>query len=155
MTNSCRKFEEIREENKKVSYDFPLISVIIPSYNRSHCVCDAILSVMSQTFTDYEIIVIDDGSTDNTKEALQPYLSKIAYIFQENKGGESFFADSVRMKIKNPANYALLKYKIYGQTSKKKKKEQKSIKKFKEKFTRILRRYFCSRLHTYTLCQKI
>ena len=69
-----------------MSYDFPLISVIIPSYNRSHCVCDAILSVMSQTFTDYEIIVIDDGSTDNTKEALQPYLSKIAYIFQENKG---------------------------------------------------------------------
>lgn len=70
----------------KVTYDLPLISVIIPSYNRSHCVCDAILSVISQTFTDYEIIVVDDGSTDNTKEALQPYLSKIAYFFQDNKG---------------------------------------------------------------------
>lgn len=64
----------------------PKISVIIPTYNRAHYVSQAIDSVLAQTFTDYEILVIDDGSIDNTKEVLQSYLDKITYIYQENKG---------------------------------------------------------------------
>ena len=65
------------------------ISVIIPTYNRSQYICRAIDSVLLQSFTNYEIIVVDDGSTDNTKEVLKPYLSKIKYIYKENGGVSS------------------------------------------------------------------
>ncbi len=64
----------------------PVISVIIPTYNRAHLVKDAIDSVLSQTYRDFEIIVVDDGSTDNTKEVLAPYRDKVKYIYQENQG---------------------------------------------------------------------
>lgn len=62
------------------------VSVIIPTYNRAKFVTKAIDSVLAQTYKDYEIIVVDDGSTDNTKEALEPYMDKITYIYQENEG---------------------------------------------------------------------
>ncbi len=64
----------------------PKVSVIIATYNRTHFVCEAIESVLNQTFPDFEIIVIDDGSIDNTKQVLEKYASRIQYIFQENKG---------------------------------------------------------------------
>jgi glycosyltransferase involved in cell wall biosynthesis/SAM-dependent methyltransferase len=64
----------------------PLISVIIPVYNGSKYIQQAIDSVLNQTYTNYEIIVIDDGSTDGTREKLQPYRSKIRYLYQENQG---------------------------------------------------------------------
>ena len=67
----------------------PTISVIIPTYNRAVYVTKAIDSILAQTYTDYEIIVVDDGSTDNTKEALKSYEDKINYIYQENKGVSS------------------------------------------------------------------
>jgi glycosyltransferase involved in cell wall biosynthesis len=64
----------------------PLVNVIIPTYNRAHLICKAIDSVLSQTYRNYEIIVIDDGSTDNTTDVLEKYKDKITYIYQENKG---------------------------------------------------------------------
>ena len=64
----------------------PTVSVIIPAYNRAKYVTKAIDSVLAQTYTDYEIIVVDDGSTDNTKDVLLPYMERINYIYQENKG---------------------------------------------------------------------
>jgi len=64
----------------------PSVSVIIPTYNRARYVTKAIESVLAQTYHDYEIIVIDDGSTDNTKEVLQPYMDRIRYIYQQNAG---------------------------------------------------------------------
>jgi len=64
----------------------PTVSIIIPTYNRSQFVTEAIDSVLAQTYKDYEIIVVDDGSTDNTSEILEPYQDKIRYIFQENQG---------------------------------------------------------------------
>jgi glycosyltransferase involved in cell wall biosynthesis len=64
----------------------PKFSVIIPTFNRENFVTKAIGSVLAQSINDYEIIVIDDGSTDNTYKALEPYLKRIQYVYQENKG---------------------------------------------------------------------
>ncbi len=64
----------------------PYISVIIPTYNREKLVTQAIDSVLNQTFRDHEIIVVDDGSTDGTKDILKPYMDSIRYIYQDNRG---------------------------------------------------------------------
>src|SRR3569832_2053216 len=48
----------------------PLVSVVIPTYNRAHCIEQAIRSALRQNFTDYEIIIADDGSTDATEQAV-------------------------------------------------------------------------------------
>jgi len=66
--------------------EVPLVSVVIPTYNRSAFVVRAIDSVLSQLFTDYEIIVVDDGSTDATENSLKKYGNKINYIYQDNAG---------------------------------------------------------------------
>jgi len=62
------------------------VSVIIPTYNRAEFVTKAIDSILVQTYRDYEIIVVDDGSTDKTQQVLEPYLDKISYIHQDNAG---------------------------------------------------------------------
>jgi glycosyltransferase involved in cell wall biosynthesis len=68
----------------------PTVSVIIPTYNRRAYVQEAIDSVLAQTYTDYEIIVIDDGSIDGTGEALRErYGDRIHYEWQENGGSAS------------------------------------------------------------------
>lgn len=64
----------------------PKVSIIIPTYNHSQYVIRAINSSLNQTYKDFEIIVVDDGSTDNTKQVLDPYHKKIKYIYQGNKG---------------------------------------------------------------------
>ncbi|MBL4899048.1 MAG: glycosyltransferase family 2 protein [Colwellia sp.] len=67
----------------------PKVSVIIPTYNRNELVLDAIDSVLEQTFQNFEIIIVDDGSTDDTKTHIDKYQKKdtrIKYIFQENQG---------------------------------------------------------------------
>lgn len=66
--------------------DQPLVSVIIPTYNRSQEVCRALESVFSQTYEPIEILVIDDGSDDGTEEALKKFGSDIVYIRQCNAG---------------------------------------------------------------------
>jgi glycosyltransferase involved in cell wall biosynthesis len=67
----------------------PQVSVVIPTYNRERFVIKAIDSVLDQTFTDYEIIVIDDGSSDGTRKVLEAYSDKIRYIYQKNSGVSS------------------------------------------------------------------
>jgi glycosyltransferase involved in cell wall biosynthesis len=62
-----------------------MVSVIVPTYNRAQFICQGIDSVLAQGFQDFEIIVVDDGSTDNTVEVLQPYYDRITYIYQENQ----------------------------------------------------------------------
>ena len=67
----------------------PLFSVIIPTYNRGEKLKRALESVIKQTYSDYEIIVCDDGSNDNTKEIIADYSSfdNLKYIWNENWGG--------------------------------------------------------------------
>ena len=66
------------------------ISVIIPCYNVGQYVEETLKSVLNQSFKNYEIICLNDGSTDGTEEVCQIYAKKypekITYIFQENKG---------------------------------------------------------------------
>ncbi|MDE5116057.1 MAG: glycosyltransferase, partial [Trichodesmium sp. St2_bin2_1] len=64
----------------------PRVSVIIPVYNCDYYISQAIESILAQTYQSYEIIVIDDGSTDNTRKAIEPYMEKIHYVYQENQG---------------------------------------------------------------------
>ena len=67
----------------------PAVSVIVPTFNRSKLVVNAIQSVLCQTYQDYEIIVVDDGSTDDTEEALTPYMDRIQYVYQANLGASA------------------------------------------------------------------
>ncbi len=63
-----------------------LISVIIPTYNRAGCVGDAIDSALNQTYPHVEVLLIDDGSTDDTASLASRYGDRIRYIRQDNKG---------------------------------------------------------------------
>ncbi len=62
------------------------VSVVIPNYNNAQYLGSAIQSILQQTFTDYEIIVVDDGSTDNSKDVVSAFGDKVRYFWQENKG---------------------------------------------------------------------
>ncbi len=62
------------------------VSVIIPTYNRPRWLPETIESVLNQIYSCVEIIVVNDGSTDNTEEVLEPYIDKIKYIYKENGG---------------------------------------------------------------------
>tara|TARA_Y100001970_G_scaffold292598_1_gene434593 strand:+ start:768 stop:1736 length:969 start_codon:yes stop_codon:yes gene_type:complete len=64
----------------------PMVSVVIASYNRADFIYDSIVSVQNQTFTDKEIIVVDDGSTDDTRSILQEFGGQISVIYQSNQG---------------------------------------------------------------------
>jgi len=66
----------------------PFFSVIIPTYNRCLAVANAVKSVLAQTYTNFEVIVVDDGSTDNTATEVEKIVgtdSRVVYIFQENQ----------------------------------------------------------------------
>jgi glycosyltransferase involved in cell wall biosynthesis len=63
-----------------------LFSVIIPTYNRAHLLPEALESVWRQTFTDYEVIVVDDGSTDGTADYLRSLCERVRVISQLNLG---------------------------------------------------------------------
>jgi glycosyltransferase involved in cell wall biosynthesis len=67
----------------------PKVTVIVPTYNRAWMVQEAIQSVLDQTYTDYEVIVVDDGSTDNTRGVvaeLNKHSGKVRYVYQQHRG---------------------------------------------------------------------
>jgi glycosyltransferase involved in cell wall biosynthesis len=64
----------------------PLVSVIIPTYNRGWILKEAIDSVLAQDYKDFELIVVDDGSTDNTREILDSYGRDLIVLRQANRG---------------------------------------------------------------------
>jgi glycosyltransferase involved in cell wall biosynthesis len=65
-----------------------LVSVITPTYNRAGFLAEAILSVLSQSYEDFELIIVDDGSLDNTRSVVEPFLSdkRVRYLYQKNQG---------------------------------------------------------------------
>ena len=67
----------------------PVVSIIIPAYNASRFIRQCIESILNQDFLDWELIIIDDGSTDDTKMICEEYVSinrKIRLISQKNQG---------------------------------------------------------------------
>ncbi len=75
----------------------PKVSVIIPTYNRANILGQAIKSVLAQTYSDYELIVIDDGSTDDTRKIIEAFSGKVLYLWQSNKGVSSARNHGIRM----------------------------------------------------------
>jgi|SRR5688572_16034150 len=67
----------------------PTISIIIPTYQHADELPLCLASIFEQTFRDYEVIVVNDGSTDGTREALAPFMDRIAYVEQVNRGGNA------------------------------------------------------------------
>ena len=64
----------------------PTVSVIIHTFNNEKFIAETIESVLKQTYNDYEIIVVDDGSEDGTRDVLLPYMQDIRYHYKENGG---------------------------------------------------------------------
>jgi glycosyltransferase involved in cell wall biosynthesis len=77
----------------------PRVSVIIPAYHHAAFIGEAIDSVLAQTYRDFEIIVVNDGSPDETEEVLLPYIEsgKIRYFRQENQGAAAARNRGVKM----------------------------------------------------------
>jgi glycosyltransferase involved in cell wall biosynthesis len=70
-----------------MNFDVPKITVLMPAYNAGKYIREAIESVLQQTFTDFELLIVNDGSTDNTADVIQSFNDpRIVMIYQENKG---------------------------------------------------------------------
>ena len=74
-----------------MTFDSPLVSAVVINYNYGRFLRDAIDSVLNQTYTNVEVIVVDDGSTDDSREIIATYNSRIRPVFKENGGQASAF----------------------------------------------------------------
>jgi len=70
----------------KLIKNMPLVTAVIPTFNRGWCLAEAVTSVIDQKYPAMEIIVVDDGSTDNTSQVLEPYMDNITLLHQKNTG---------------------------------------------------------------------
>lgn len=75
-----------------------IMSVIIPTYNHAKYLVDSISSVLSQTFTDFELIIVNDGSTDNTEEIVKQFEDKrIVYVYQKNQDAYNAINNGIKL----------------------------------------------------------
>jgi glycosyltransferase involved in cell wall biosynthesis len=72
-----------------MSFSEPKISVIVPTYNRADMIGGCIEAILSQTMSDFEIIVVSDGATDNTKEIVKKYHDPRILFFEKENGGQA------------------------------------------------------------------
>ncbi|RYD56670.1 MAG: glycosyltransferase family 2 protein [Sphingobacteriales bacterium] len=79
-----------------------MISVVVPTHNRAHLISRTVVSIQQQTYTDWELLIVDDGSTDNTKQVVEGLLSdkRIRYIQKENSGA----AESRNVGVRNASS---------------------------------------------------
>ena len=92
--------EELEIFGQKKHFTVPKISVIIPVYNLEDCIYDCLISIIKQTFNEIEIIVINDGSTDNTSSIVKVFLQydeRIKLIDKKNNGVGSARNDALRL----------------------------------------------------------
>src|SRR5215213_3125487 len=93
MTNEHARGEDVVEAERDIRDSqkeqevvaSPLVSVVIPCYNQAHFLGEAIESVLAQSYPNFEIVVVDDGSTDDTSEVAGSY-PKVRLVRQENQG---------------------------------------------------------------------
>lgn len=64
----------------------PLVSVIVPTHNCRDYICESIDTVLNQSYKNIEVVVVDDGSTDDTKRLLEQYGARVTYYYQEQQG---------------------------------------------------------------------
>ena len=81
----------LQEPESSLSQQNPLVSVIIGNYNYGNFLAEAIDSVFQQTYRHFELIVIDDGSTDNSRQVIESYEGQLIAIFQPNGGQGAAF----------------------------------------------------------------
>jgi Glycosyl transferase family 2 len=88
LSDQTIKGEVLQLTGRNVLVDPPKVSIIIPAYNIARFVAEALDSVRAQTFRDFEIVIINDGSPDTAEfeKALEPYMDDIVYLRQENTG---------------------------------------------------------------------
>lgn len=84
-TNQIEIGSEIQDA-RSASSEMLMASIIIPNYNHGRYLSDAVQSVLNQAYRNFEVIVIDDGSTDNSREVAAQFGNQIRYIWQENQG---------------------------------------------------------------------
>ncbi|MFV2045723.1 MAG: glycosyltransferase family 2 protein, partial [Anaerolineales bacterium] len=75
----------------------PRVTVVIPSFNHAYFIGQAIQSVLDQAFGDFEIIVVDDGSTDGSRDVIDRFGTQVVYVRQENRGLSAARNTGVRM----------------------------------------------------------
>jgi len=86
----------------------PLVSVVIPTRNRAQYILQALDSVFAQTFSNYEIIVVDDGSTDGTKELLAPLIQKGSIRYEQREASGVSAARNFGISLARAAYIAFL-----------------------------------------------
>ena len=69
-----------------MSSEIPMVSIVVRCYNRADTLARALQSIVDQTYSDYEIIVVDDGSTDSSREVAERFPN-IRYVYQEHGCG--------------------------------------------------------------------
>jgi glycosyltransferase involved in cell wall biosynthesis len=69
-----------------MSIDLPLVSVIVPAYNRAGFILDALASAYDQDYSPMEVVVVDDGSTDDTRDVVESFECPVRYVYQEHAG---------------------------------------------------------------------
>lgn len=89
--------DDVTDKRAQANNEPPFFSVIIPTYNRQRFIKRAIMSVLKQTCQDYEIIVVDDGSRDRTRQIVSQFGAQVRYVYQKNQGPSAARNTGIRL----------------------------------------------------------